>query len=69
LADEVYNEFKEGDRLTKAEIKERLGKLYERVDYDSVAKASDLGEWFELKTILLTIKGKKVAGFELMKKK
>lgn len=69
LADEVYNEFNEGDRLTKAEIKERLGKLYERVDYDSVAKASDLGEWFELKTILLTIKGKKVAGFELMKKK
>ena len=69
LEEVIYSEFKEGDRISKAEIKERLGKIYDKLQYQKSAKATDIEEWFEVKLILLTINRKKINGFELLKKK
>ena len=66
----IYSEFKVGDRIIKADLKERLAKIYDKLQYQKTPKATDLSEWFEIKPVSITIdSGKRVNGFELLKKK
>lgn len=65
LRDSVLENFSPGDRLSKAEIKEKLSDLYQAASYNKTPKATDLEEWFELREIILKRNGKKVAGFEI----
>lgn len=69
LKERIFEEFSEGNRLAKSDIKERLAKIYNELDYQRTAKANDIEEWFEIKSISITIDGKRVNGFELLKKK
>ena len=45
----IYNEFKVGDKLTLASIKDRLGYLYSSINYTATPKAKDLGNYFNIK--------------------
>ena len=45
----IYNEFKVGDKLTLASIKDRLGYLYSSINYTATPKAKDLENYFNVK--------------------
>ena len=64
---EVREEFKAGDRLNKAEIKNKLGEIYKKYNYPGQAKANDLEKWFEIKDISMRENGKRTHGFEIVK--
>jgi hypothetical protein len=66
IASEIYKIFEVGKRYIKADIKETLKELYERLGYKKTAKASDLQEYFEVKGILTPDKKN---GFEILEKK
>ena len=72
----IYQDFHEGDKLTSAEIKERLRKIYEEAKYKATPKATDISKYFEVNEVSFYIedldnpgKKKKRRGFELLKKK
>lgn len=46
LTKAIISEFKINEKITKAEAKERLAKIYSDIGYSRVAKASDLERWF-----------------------
>ena len=66
IREEIYRLFKVGNRYIKADIKQTLKLLYERIGYEKTAKASDLQEYFVVKGILTSDKKN---GFELISKK
>ena len=68
---EIKNKFEVGERYTKSYIKETLRIIYESNGYNKTPKASDLEEFFELKSCLLTNKetGKRDNGYEILKEK
>lgn len=61
----IQKEFHEGDRLLKADIKEKLKKIYETLNINKSAKAIDIEEWFEVKRSKMEDK----EGLELVKQK
>ena len=69
LALAIYSEFHEGDRVSKVDLKTRLSEIYSKVNYDRIAKASDIEDWFEIKNFQARNNGKKENGFELVKSK
>jgi hypothetical protein len=70
LSDSIYQEFKEGIKLSKADIKSKLQIIYENSGSKRKAKASDLEKYFELKSCKVknSQTGKWEHGFELVKK-
>ena len=75
LKSTIYSEFKVGNKLTLANIKDRLEYLYSSIGYDKTAKAKDLENYFDVKLIYISIldeetgKKKQTKGYELIKKK
>ena len=69
LSIKVYENFFVGDRLSKADIKSSLGKIYEDLGIKKTAKASDLDNWFEVKSCQFRSNGKVVHGFDIVNKK
>ena len=65
----IYQVFQEGQKLEKSYIKVTLQGVYEEFGYKGVAKAINLGEWFDMREAKLTKDGKRVPAFELVKKK
>ena len=49
LTKAVYNEFHEGDLITKQDIRDRLNNVYQELNYNKRAKATDLQEWFSVR--------------------
>lgn len=67
---EITATFITGSKYTKSEIKEELGKIYKNLGYNSTPKATDLEQWFEIKsTTIKNQSGKWVNGIEIIKKK
>ena len=66
---QVITYFQIGQRYSKSEIKEKLKEIYKNLGYNSTPKASDIEQWFEVKSVLLSENGKRVHGFEIIKKK
>jgi hypothetical protein len=69
LKERIYKEFHKGDRISKAEIKNKLREIYIEFDYKRSPKGSDLREWFELKPCQLKSNNKRVNGFYILNKK
>ena len=69
LYDSIYSEFKEGNKLSLSIIKQKLKDLYSSINYKSTPKASDLSRFFEVKKCKITIEGKRVDSYELLKSK
>ena len=67
----ILSSFLPENRYLKSDIKETLRKIYEDLGYDKTPKASDLEEYFELRSCQIKNKetGKKDHGFEILKKK
>lgn len=67
----IYEIFKEGDRVTRNDLKDALDKLYIGLGFSMKAKASDIEEWFETRPCKITNQqtGKRDHSFELVKKK
>jgi hypothetical protein len=70
-SDQVYQKFKEGDKLSKISIKSTFQSIYDASGLQKTAKASDLEKYFELKDCKVKNPqtGKWENGFELVKKK
>jgi hypothetical protein len=70
VKEEIYRLFKIGKRYVNKDIKQSLKLLYERLGYQKTAKANDLEEYFEIKTVKFQdLSGKWVHGLELLSKK
>jgi hypothetical protein len=67
----IYQKFKEGDKISKVEIKSKLQNLYKSLKLNKTAKASDLEKYFELKSCKVknSQTGKWEHGFELVTRK
>ena len=63
--------FKVGQRYTRDYTKTKLGEIFKDLDYKKVAKASSLGEWFDIKPCLIINKetGRKEHGFIILGEK
>lgn len=66
LNDTIYSTFKVSEKYSKKYIKEKLQEVYNSADFKGTAKASDLENWFEMKSIKLTVNGNRENGFELL---
>lgn len=75
LQNHIYQDFKVGDKLSLAEIKQRLVSIYNSINYDKAAKANDLESYFETRLIYITVidgktgKKKQTKGYELLSQK
>ena len=71
VKNKIIEVFKINDKYLKSDIKETLRKIYEDLGYNKTPKASDLDEYFELRSCQIKNKetGKKDHGFEILKKK
>ena len=61
--------FNVGDKYTKKQIKEMLGEFYKLNNISKTPKASDLEQYYILKTIKLKVNDKWENGFEIIKRK
>lgn len=69
IRDKVFELFEVGKSYSKSNIKEDLSVLYKEIGYKATAKASDLEEYFDVKTCLVTIDSKRVSGFKILGRK
>lgn len=69
LAEAVYQNFQVGEKYQNPEIKQKLKKVYRDIGYDGTAKASDINEWFKIKSWSKKINGKKIIMITLLEKK
>ena len=73
LYDSIYSEFKEGEKYTLSELKQKIKSIYSSINYSSTPKASDIEKFFEIKScqfsVLVDGKRKRVNGYELLKSK
>ena len=69
IREELSNEFEVGKSYTKADIKEKLSDIYKKLGYKASPKATDLGEYFEMKECLVNNGTKRSGGFKILKEK
>jgi hypothetical protein len=65
----IYSEFKVGDKITRSDIKLRLGEIYNKLEINKTPKATDLENWFNITRARIPIDGKYIDGLELLSKK
>ena len=66
---QVFKVFPVGNKYTLKYIKEQLELIYTDFKLAKTPKATDLEQWFEIKSIQWRENGKKINGFEIVKKK
>ena len=73
LIQEIYSNFKENEKYTLANLKNKLTGIYSSINYFSTPKANDILGYFEVKEFMTTAevdgKKKRVRGYELLKSK
>ena len=69
LKSKILSEFKVGEKYLMSDIKEKLGVIYSSFSYAKTPKATDLGDYFEIKKCKVSIEGKRVPAFEIIKEK
>ena len=65
----VYEDFKEGDKILKKDLKNKLNEIYKYLGINKNAKAIDINQWFETKNTSIKISGKPTNCFELIKRR
>ena len=68
---EIYSNFHPGEKYTLANLKEKLAYIYNNINYEATPKASDIGDWFEVREILISEKKpdggrKRIRAYELV---
>ena len=74
LLDSIYSDFREGEKYTLSNLKNKLSSIYSSINYKSTPKANDIEKWFEIKEFSIYEKKedgnrKKIRGYELLKSK
>ena len=69
LTDLIYSTFNVGDKLKTGNFKENLQDIYNRLELNKTAKASDLNQFFDLKACKVKVDNKWENGFEIINKK
>ena len=74
LKQEIYSNFREGDKYTLANLKLKLTSIYSSINYKSTPKANDIENWFDVKEISIYEKKddggrKRIKAYELLKSK
>lgn len=69
INNKIYSEFLEGEAYTLKFIKEKLAEIYKDFGLTITPKAVNITKYFEVKDSKITIKGKRVHAFRLVKKK
>ena len=69
LKERILSDFNIGESYTKSSIKEKLGEIYKELGYKANPKASDLGDYFNIKSCTMTVDSKRVNGFKILSKK
>ena len=69
LSARILSEFNVGESHTNVYIKDRLKDIYKEIGYKVNAKATDLGNYFDIKKCLIQIGGKRVNGLKILSKK
>ena len=65
----VYSEFTIGDKISRAEVKKKLAKIYEKIGINATAKSVDLEKWFEIEETSFKENGKKIRSFLIVSKR
>ena len=65
----VYEDFKEGDKIAKKDLKDKLNNIYKYLGINKNAKANDINKWFETKSTSIRLNGKLTSCFELFKRR
>ena len=55
LYDSIYSEFKEGEKYTLSELKQKIKSIYSSINYSSTPKASDIEKFFEIKSCQFSV--------------
>lgn len=69
IFEEINKEFNVGESYTNVYIKEKLSEIYKRIGYKASPKATDLGNYFDIKKCLIQEGSKRVNGLKLLSKK
>ena len=74
LFDSIYSNFKEGEKYTLINLKNKIGSIYSSINYSRTPKAVDIEKWFDVKNIKIYEKiddgsRKQLRGYELLKSK
>ena len=69
IREKVLVMFEIDKSYSKANIKSILSDLYKELGYKATAKANDLGEYFDIKSCLMSEGDKRVNGFKILDKK
>ena len=71
LPNKILSAFEVGNKYLRSDVKDLLGDIYDSFGYAKTPKASDLEEYFVIRSCQITNKdtGKRENGFEIIKKK
>ena len=74
LINTITLNFNPGEKYSLSDLKVKLGNLYNSINYDATPKASDIENYFEIKSIVMYEKKedgtrKQIRGYELLKRK
>ena len=68
LRDRIYEEFFVDDIILKSELKQRIARIYEDLEYKRSPKATDIEDWFVVKRATIPVDGKHKEAFKLIRK-
>lgn len=68
LSEAILKNFKENQFYTRKEVKEKLKEMYSELGSTKIPKATDLGNYFELKRATKVIDGKRIEGLKILGK-
>lgn len=67
LINTIFTNFNVGDKLNQIDIKQKLFDLYTSISYTATPKATDLGNYFEIKKCKITLSDKsRINGIEII---
>jgi hypothetical protein len=66
VSEELRKILNVGDKLTKADIKNLLKEIYDRIDLKITPKATDLLNYFDVRRIVITNSGKRSEAYEII---
>ena len=74
LINTITLNFNPGEKYSLSDLKVKLGNLYNSINYDATPKASDIENYFDVKSVVMYEKKedgtrKQIRGYELLKRK
>ena len=70
ISKEIYQEFQVGIKISKSEVKRKLGAIYSRLGYNKTPKAVDIKDYFDTKRAIISdaTKTKRLEAYNLLRR-